>query len=323
MKRVLTLLVFTCFLLQTQAQNIYDLVSQDPNYSIFLTAATEAGLSEILQSSSVTVFLPSNEAFAKLPEESLKRFGEDRSALYDVLKYHIVLGVLGSDAVVNYPAVLTLNGKYLSPSLLNGVFLADGVSVSQSDIVANNGIVHAVSNVILPPSFEQSLVPEVTEAITSDVVTNNETSSVVEPVQADALSETLPPVAISTAQLDNALEDTTLVRYSLTTRNKSGVFGSVVLKGNETQTIISVLLSGTVLEKRHPVKIHLGNCASAGQMLIDLNDVNGSNGISRSLVNIGISELMNSDAYINVQLSPEQPNFDIACGEFGLLLGGQ
>ncbi len=121
-------------------------------FSTLLTAASAAGLAETLSSDGpFTVFAPTDEAFAKLGEDTITELlkPENKHKLADILKYHVVSGeVKAAD----------LAGKRLGADSLNGTLLIDGTdgvtvngtSVVKADVKASNGVIHVIDEVLMP-----------------------------------------------------------------------------------------------------------------------------------------------------------------------------
>ena len=259
---LLLALLIPCF-----AQTNYDIVASNPSFSIFFTALQDAGLGHVLNRNNTTLFLPSNDAFAQLPAETLKSISQDRQQLTEILKMHLIPGNYNSQSFLNYP-ILSTWGQDISMAVGSGLVYAENAQIITPDVITSNGIIHIVNAVILPPK------PEL-------------------PKQGS-------------------------LQYLLDTKNRSGILGTVTMTGNESQTIVTVMLTGTQGKTPHPVKIHYGNCGSGGEIMAGLNDVNATYGLSRTVVKLPLSSFANTDAYINVQVSADNPNRDIACGEIGL-----
>ncbi len=140
----------------TDGNTIADLVGTDENFSTLLTAVEAAGLAETLSGEGpFTVFAPTNEAFEAIDEATLNALLEDTEALEQVLLYHVVEGEVPSDDVVNLDEVETVQGSTISvtPSTVDGgtVTLNESVEVTEVDIMASNGVIHAIDTVLLPP----------------------------------------------------------------------------------------------------------------------------------------------------------------------------
>ena len=126
----------------------------DSLFNTLLAAVGQAGLGGVLNADGpFTVFAPTDEAFAKLPEgtvESLLK-PENKQKLINILKYHVVSGrVYASDAIKARDAK-TLLGRSIEIQ-----FSADGTRINDANLLAanieaSNGVVHVIDKVILPP----------------------------------------------------------------------------------------------------------------------------------------------------------------------------
>ena len=135
--------------------NIVEVASDAGSFETLLTAATAAGLAETLSGEGpFTVFAPTDEAFAALPEGALDDLLADPEALKNVLLYHVVQGseVKAADVVELTEAEMA-NGGTVSITVTDGkVMLNDSVTVTSTDIAASNGVIHVIDTVLLPPS---------------------------------------------------------------------------------------------------------------------------------------------------------------------------
>ena len=120
-----------------------------------VAALTHADLVGALSGSGpFTVFAPTNEAFAKLPEgtvESLLK-PENKDKLISVLTYHVVPGKVMSKDIKPSQMVKTVNGQQVSIKLSYGKVSVDGANVTAADVEADNGVIHVIDSVILPKS---------------------------------------------------------------------------------------------------------------------------------------------------------------------------
>jgi len=125
------------------------------SFKTLLAAAKAAGLVDALRGDDpLTVFAPTDDAFAKLPEGTVANLlkPENKAALAGILKYHVVAGKLDAGKVVKSGALDTLNGQRLAIQAdENGVTVA-GAKVVKTDIAATNGIIHVIDSVMLPTS---------------------------------------------------------------------------------------------------------------------------------------------------------------------------
>jgi uncharacterized surface protein with fasciclin (FAS1) repeats len=118
-----------------------------------LTAAIEAaGLETVLtEEGPFTVFAPTDEAFAKLPEGTVESLLADKEALTQVLLYHVVSGSVMSSDVVELTSAEMLNGQKVRIDAKDGVHVNDA-RVIKTDIKAKNGVIHVIDTVLIPSS---------------------------------------------------------------------------------------------------------------------------------------------------------------------------
>ena len=122
------------------------------NFSTLVAAVKAAGLVETLQGDGpFTVFAPTNEAFAKLPEgtvESLLK-PENKDQLIAILTYHVVPAKVKA-ADVKAGNAKTVNGSEITITTDDGKIMVDKANVIKTDINATNGVIHVIDSVILP-----------------------------------------------------------------------------------------------------------------------------------------------------------------------------
>ena len=121
-----------------------------------LVAAVQAGeLAETLKGDGpFTVFAPTNEAFAALPEGTLESLlkPENRAMLVQILTYHVVAGEVKSTDLENGMRAQTVQGDYISVNISDNGVNINEARVATADIEASNGIVHVIDKVLLPPA---------------------------------------------------------------------------------------------------------------------------------------------------------------------------
>ena len=123
-------------------------------FNTLAAALGAAGLVETLQGEGpFTVFAPTDDAFAALPagtvEDLLKP--ENKGKLTAILTYHVVPGKVMAADVVGLTEAATVNGAMLPISVKDGVVMVGGATVTATDIVATNGVIHVIDAVMLPP----------------------------------------------------------------------------------------------------------------------------------------------------------------------------
>ncbi len=120
-----------------------------------LVAAVKAGdLVDVLKGDGpFTVFAPTNEAFAKLPAGTVENLlkPENKEKLIAVLTYHVVPGKILSSDLKNGQKAKTVEGSEITVTLKDGKAMINNATVTSADIMADNGVVHVIDTVILPP----------------------------------------------------------------------------------------------------------------------------------------------------------------------------
>lgn len=133
--------------------DIVDTAVAAGSFNTLVAALQAAGLVDTLKGEGpFTVFAPTDEAFAALPAgtvESLLK-PENRDQLIAVLTYHVVPGKVTAADVMKLSDATTVNGAAISISTSYGKVKIDGATVVQADIMATNGVIHVIDQVILP-----------------------------------------------------------------------------------------------------------------------------------------------------------------------------
>jgi uncharacterized surface protein with fasciclin (FAS1) repeats len=121
------------------------------SFKTLVTAVQAAGLVETLKGKGpFTVFAPTDEAFAKLPAGTVEALLKDKAKLTAILTYHVVAGkVMAADAI-KLTEAKTVNGQSFKIVAGKDGVMVDNAKVVKTDIVASNGVIHVIDNVILP-----------------------------------------------------------------------------------------------------------------------------------------------------------------------------
>jgi uncharacterized surface protein with fasciclin (FAS1) repeats len=133
--------------------DIVDTAVAAGDFKTLTTALEAAGLVEALKGEGpFTVFAPTDEAFAKLPEGTLEDLlkPENKSTLQGILKYHVVAGKVMAADVVKVDSAKTLQGEELSVQVKDGTVMVDEATVVKTDIECSNGVIHVIDSVLLP-----------------------------------------------------------------------------------------------------------------------------------------------------------------------------
>ncbi len=124
-------------------------------FKTLLAAAKAAGLDDALSGDKpLTVFAPTDDAFAKLPAGTFENLlkPENKEKLGTILKYHVVSGRVFSTNLLAGTEVKTLQGGMLKAKLIDGKATVNGAGLVSTDIDASNGVIHVIDTVLLPPA---------------------------------------------------------------------------------------------------------------------------------------------------------------------------
>lgn len=145
---------------ETAVGTIVDVAISAGGFDTLVAAVTAADLVETLSSEGrFTVFAPTDAAFAALPEGILDALllPKNKATLAKILTYHVVPGQILADGVVDGD-VATVEGQTIKLSTMGGVSV-NGAAVSLADVMASNGVIHAIDAVILPPDVDLKKLP--------------------------------------------------------------------------------------------------------------------------------------------------------------------
>jgi uncharacterized surface protein with fasciclin (FAS1) repeats len=154
MKLISFLLSFLITFTAATAQTVVDVIVNSPDHTVLETAVIAAELADDLSGDGpFTVFAPTDAAFLALPAGVVDALLADpMGALAEVLLYHVVSGNVLSTDLTDGQIVTTLNGATVTVTInANGVFINDA-QVTVADILADNGVVHVIDAVLLPPT---------------------------------------------------------------------------------------------------------------------------------------------------------------------------
>ena len=144
-----------------QDMDIVDTAVADGRFTTLATALTEAGLIETLKGEGpFTVFAPTDDAFAALPDGTLEGLLADKEALTDVLLYHVVSGKVMAADVVTLESADTVLGKPVSIKVDGDKVYVNDSQVIITDIETSNGVIHVIDAVLIPPADAPATLPD-------------------------------------------------------------------------------------------------------------------------------------------------------------------
>lgn len=186
--RVLSLSLVIALLLSVSAvfaqdQNIVELASETEDLSTLVDLVSAAGLVDALSEGELTVFAPTNDAFAALPDFVIEYLGSNPELLTQVLTYHVVEGAVMSGDLSDGMTATTLAGEDVEFTVDDMGVMVNASSVVTADVEASNGVVHIIDRVLIPEIELPMVFPA---DVSGDIITAG--SSTVGPVTIEAAS---------------------------------------------------------------------------------------------------------------------------------------
>lgn len=134
------------------AADIVETAASAGTFKNFVAALKSTDFNETLKNPGpYTVFAPTDEAFSKISKDTWASISQDKTKLEHVLAHHVIPGkVLVKE--IKPGKAKTVEGDMMTLTSDNGKVTVNGANVTQSDIEAENGVIHAIDSVILPPS---------------------------------------------------------------------------------------------------------------------------------------------------------------------------
>jgi len=130
-------------------------------FKTLVAAVKAAGLVKVLRSKGpFTVFAPTDKAFSKLPKGAIAKLLKNKKKLSSILTYHVVSGKVLASQVVKLKSAKTVQGQNVSIMVKKGQVMINGAKVLVTDIKCSNGVIHVISDVILPKVRTASAKPK-------------------------------------------------------------------------------------------------------------------------------------------------------------------
>ena len=131
-------------------KDIIDTAIAAGSFNTLAAALTKAELIDTLKGDGpFTVFAPTDEAFAKVPESDLKALLADKEKLKAVLTYHVIAGKVMAADVIELSTATTVQGSNLAIIAEESVTI-NGAKVLKTDVKASNGVIHVIDSVLIP-----------------------------------------------------------------------------------------------------------------------------------------------------------------------------
>ena len=121
------------------------------NFQTLVKAVEATDLGESLRSSGpFTIFAPTDDAFAQIPEETLNSLLQNIPKLKRIVAYHVAFGDVRSDDLAQINEAETFEGSVLAIELADGKIKVNDANVLKSNILADNGVIHVIDKVLIP-----------------------------------------------------------------------------------------------------------------------------------------------------------------------------
>jgi len=150
---VLTVAASGTTALRAETRDVVDTAVAAGSFKTLAKALDAAGLVNTLKGAGpFTVFAPTDEAFAKLPDGTLETLlkPENKEKLRRILTYHVVTGKVMASDVVKLQSAKAVSGDTITVKVQDGVVRVDNATVTSADVLASNGVIHVIDSVILP-----------------------------------------------------------------------------------------------------------------------------------------------------------------------------
>lgn len=285
------------FLTAARAQTLIDIAASTEEFSTLASAVETAGLvGDFSAPGPLTLFAPTNAAFESLPDGQLAALLADPGALAELLAFHLVAGqLLASDvAALDGESAVTLQGEALEVRAAGADITVGDARLILTDIIASNGVVHAVDAVLVPARVADALpAPSTGPDPTHD-----------------------GPDYTSTA-LRSA-------RFAISPAARSGVGGSVLVADyGPSRTVIVIGLAGTPAGTSYAASLRSGDCGSGGAVVTPLEEVRGGSGLGVTTTDTPFDVIVEGDHYVEVMLEVgledglAAPGTVVGCAEVG------
>ena len=155
---IVLIFILSTTLVFAQHKTIVETAVEAGIFTTLVKAVQEAGLVEALSGPGpLTVFAPTDEAFAEIPAETLNALLQDKEKLTAVLTYHVVAGNLLGAQVMRKNSIITLHGGALSVDVSDGIKV-DDANIIETDIRTSNGRIHVIDKVLMPKNIVETAV---------------------------------------------------------------------------------------------------------------------------------------------------------------------
>lgn len=284
------------------SMTIVDTAVSAGNFTTLVAALQATGLDATLSDTSqkFTVFAPTDEAFALLGQETIDSLLMDTDKLSNILTYHVISGEVPASAAISLAGtkVAMVNGDEVGLSMPGDSLLINTVTVTTTDIMADNGIIHVIDAVLLPPAD----MMEPTMNIVETAVANGSFTTLVTALQATSLDAVLAdestdftvfaPTDDAFALIDEKTMSTLLANPDVL----SSILLQHVVSGATVDAVTAFTLNGTSVETAsmamQPIMINaMTDMLTFGGANIVMKDIYTTNGIIHVIDAVVVGEV--------------------------------
>ncbi len=307
---------------EPEVNTVVDVAVENGSFTTLVTALEATGLDETLDDpeGEFTVFAPTDDAFALLGEDTIAALLEDTDTLSDILLYHVISGaeVNSEGAIAAAGSTVEMaNGDSVGVSLWGEELLVNLSVVTMTDVEADNGVIHVIDAVLMPPEEngdrEQTIaeLAQATESL-STLVTALDTAGLVPTFDdPDATFTVFAPTndafaAVGEENLEALLAD----QEALT-----AVLSQHVVAGAEVNNVGAYAANGTSVETLAgtdvPVAINDSRMLTVGGALVSMTNIYASNGVIHVIDSVIVGDLeLPAPLMSIVDVAAENGNFE-------------
>lgn len=269
---------------------IVDAAVSNGNFTTLVAALQSTGLDQTLSDveSTFTVFAPTDDAFSLLGQETIDALLADTNKLSDIITYHVISGEVNSTSAKGLASttVEMVNGDAIGLSLDGDNLLVNTATVITADIQTDNGIIHVIDAVLLPPAEMMTFTLNIVET----AIANGNFTTLVAALQATNLDAVLADASANFtvfAPTDEAfalIGEQTIKTLLENTNILSKILLQHVIAGETVNSTTAYSLNGTMVETASMANVELKINAMTDMLMfgganIVMKDIYTSNGV--------------------------------------------
>jgi uncharacterized surface protein with fasciclin (FAS1) repeats len=152
---LLSVLIPVGMAMAQQSTNMYDTLAAAGNFKTFLSAVDKANVQELKEMPGpFTLFAPTDEAFAKMPQETLDRIMGDPAMVRNVVYYHLTPGKYVANDLPGLKECRTMcpttEPSILTFTKVDDKYMVNTANIVKPDVMAGNGVIHVIDAVLMP-----------------------------------------------------------------------------------------------------------------------------------------------------------------------------